>query len=91
MASYPKRSGNIGCSLRIGRRLLELLELSHRDVIAEMPLEQLVGHESFGSVALCIDKGDMVIDFADSLQLIGVAMVVGASVDTNEEDGDVDP
>ena len=56
-----------------------------------MPLEQLVGDETFRSVALRIDKGDMVIDLADSLQLIGMAMVVWTSIDTNQEDRDMDP
>jgi hypothetical protein len=56
-----------------------------------MPLQQLMGNESFWSVALRIDKGDVVIDFADSLQLIRVSMVVRASIDTNQEDCDMDP
>ena len=72
-------------------RLLQFLELGHRNLVAEMPLEQLVGDESFWSVALRIDKGDVVIDLADSLQLIGMAMVVRASIDTNQEDCDMDP
>jgi hypothetical protein len=56
-----------------------------------MPLEQLVGDESFRSVALRIDKGDVVINLANSLQLIGVTMVVRASINTNQEDCDMDP
>jgi hypothetical protein len=56
-----------------------------------MTLEQFVGDESFWSVALGIDKGDMVIYVTDSLQLIGMAMVVWASIDTNQENGDMDP
>ena len=56
-----------------------------------MTLEKFVCDESFRSVALRIDKGDVVIDLADSLQLIGVAMVVRASVNTNQEDCDMDP
>lgn len=56
-----------------------------------MPLEQLVGDESFWSVALRIDKRDVVIDLADSLQFIGVTMVVRASIDTNQEDCDMNP
>lgn len=56
-----------------------------------MPLEQFVGDKSFRSVALCIDKGDVVIDLADSLQLICMAMVMWASVDTDQEDCDMDP
>ena len=56
-----------------------------------MPLKQLVGDKSFRSVALRIDKGDVVIDLADSLQLIGMAMVVWTSIDTNQEDCDMDP
>jgi hypothetical protein len=54
-------------------------------------LEQFVGDESFRSIALGIDKGDMVIDFADSLQLVCVAMVVRTSINTTQEDGDMDP
>ena len=50
-----------------------------------------MGDETFRSVALRIDKGDMVIDLADSLQLIGMAMVVWTSIDTNQEDRDMDP
>lgn len=71
--------------------MLQFLELGHRKLIAEMALEQFVGDESFWSVALGIDKGDMVIDVADSLQLVGMAMVVRASINTNQEDGDMDP
>jgi len=56
-----------------------------------MPLEQLVSDESFWSVALRIDKGDVVIDLAYSLQFIGMAMVVWASIDTNQEYCDMDP
>ena len=50
-----------------------------------------MGDEPFRSVALRIDKRDMVVDLADSLQLIGMAMVVRASIDTNQEDRNVDP
>jgi len=56
-----------------------------------MPLEQLVGDESLWGVPLRIDKGHMVIDFADSLQLIGMAMVMRATVNTNQEDRNMHP
>lgn len=71
--------------------MLQFLELGHGKLIAEMALEQFVSDESFWSVALGIDKRDMVIDVADSLQLIGMPMVVWASINPNQEDGDMHP
>jgi hypothetical protein len=56
-----------------------------------MPFEQLVGDETLGSVALRIDKGDVVIDLADPLQLIGMAMMMRTSIDTDQEDCHMNP
>ena len=68
-----------------------MLELRHRKFIPEMAFEQFVGDESFGSVTLGVDKRNMVIGVADSLQLVCVSVVVRTAVNTNQENGDMDP
>ena len=91
MATYRKRVAHSVHSLRIRRWLFQFLELRHRNLVAEMPLQQLMRNESLRRVALRIDERDMMVDFADSLQFVGVAMMMRTSVHTDQEDGDVDP
>lgn len=75
----------------IRRWLFQLLKLGHGYVVAEMSLKELVGDESLGRVSLRVDERDVVVDLADPLQLIRVAMVMWASIDTNEENSNVYP
>lgn len=63
--------------------MLKFFELGHRQVIPEMALKQFVGDESLGHVALCSDEGDVWVDFADALELVGVSVVVETSVDSD--------
>ena len=56
-----------------------------------MSFQQLMRHEPLRHIALRVDKGDVVIDVADALQLVGVPMVVRAPVHANQEDGHVSP
>lgn len=56
-----------------------------------MPLQQLMRNESLRRVTLSIDERDVMVDFADSLQFVGVAMMMRTSVHTNQEDGNMNP
>lgn len=47
--------------------------------------------ETLWGIALGINKRDMRINVANSLQLIGMTMVVRAPIDTDQENGDVNP
>jgi len=63
----------------------------HRNLITKMSLKQLMSDKSLRCIALCVNKRDVVIDLADSLQLIGMAMMMWASINTDQEDRDMDP
>lgn len=76
---------------RIRWRLLHLDELRHGNIVAKMSLEQFVCDKSLWRISLCIYKGNVVVDFTDPLQLVCMAMVVRASVDTNQKDGHMNP
>src|SRR5579871_6511317 len=89
--SSSKKFVSITCSRWIWRQLLKLFEFTHRKVIAEMAFEQFVSNESFWSVTLGIDKGNMVIDVADSLQLIRMPMMMRTAINTNQKNCDMNP
>lgn len=48
-------------------------------------------HESFWKVALCVNKRDMMIDVADSLELVRMSMMMGAAIYSYQEDSDMGP
>lgn len=56
-----------------------------------MSFQQLVCDKPLRGIALRIDKRHMMVDVADTLQLIGMSMMMWTSVDANQEDGDVRP
>ena len=78
-------------SLCVRRQLFQLLKLLHRDVVAQMSLQELVGDKSFRSVTLGIDERDVVVDVTDTLQFVGMSMMVRTSIDADQKDGNVSP
>ena len=56
-----------------------------------MPLQQFMRDIALRSIALSVHKRHMMIDIADSLQLVRMSMVMRAPVDADEEDCDVRP
>lgn len=56
-----------------------------------MSLQQFVRDESLWSVALRIHKRDVVIDIADALQLIRMAVMMWTSINTDQENSDMRP
>jgi hypothetical protein len=78
-------------SFNIGWWLFKLFELRHGDLVAKMPLQELVCNEALGSVSLCIHKRHVMVHLTYPLQLVGMAMMVRAPIDTDQEDGDMDP
>jgi len=63
----------------------------HRDLIPQMPLQQLMRHEPLRTIALRINERDMMIHITDPLQLVRMTVMVRTAVYTDQENCDVRP